>query len=279
MGRQLSEFAMKRQFCAVGVQLQARVVSPARQPLQQFAAGQKQRLAIHFPSVVDLRQPLDELPVFRRKELLFVSRPRRQFDDFAQRFVLFAGARTRQGKLDPESMQVELAFERSDLTLDPQTRAWRVQVRVRWWQQPVFQLLNKFLFLLGLCDFSKAFEIGVRQQFSGQRTIRAQEEQGGLLQPRLAPGPHQARPPVLAGKILAREREPLEVILQQQPGPLWIGAVGKVLQPFSAFGDSGLGIGELASQISKSAVGFFEHDVVGIVLGGGNRTRSVSVFV
>ena len=163
--------------------------------------------------------------------------------------------------------------------MDPQTRARRVQVRVRWWQQPAFQLLNKFLFLLGLCDFSKAFEIGVRQQFSGQRTIRAQEEQGGLLQPLLAPGPHQARPPVLAGEILAREGEPLEVILQQQPGPLWIGAVGEVLQPFSAFGDSGLGIGEFASQISKSAVGFLEHDVVGIVLGGGNRTRSVSVFV
>src|SRR6266480_4475067 len=118
MGRQLREFAMKRQFRAVGIQFQARVVPPARQPLQQFAAGQTQRLAIYLSSVINLRQPLDELPVFRWKELLFVRGPRRQLDDFGQRLAFVAAARTREDKLNTESVQAGLVFERADFASD-----------------------------------------------------------------------------------------------------------------------------------------------------------------
>ena len=102
-------------------------------------------------------------------------------------------------------MQAGLVYERPNITLDPQTCAGRVQVRLSWRQQPIFQLPHKLLFLLGLFDFRETFEIGVRQQFGGQRTAGPQEEEGGLLQPRFALGGHQTRPPFLAGEILARK--------------------------------------------------------------------------
>ena len=162
--------------------------------------------------------------------------------------------------------------------MDPKCGPRGVQVGWSRGQKPVFQLLNELLVLFGLFHCGKPFEIGVGHQFCGQRTVGAQKEQGGFLQSRLALGRHQARPPFLAGEILARKAETLEVILQQQPGSLGIHAGGEVLQPFRAFGDRRLGVGQFAPQVGERAVGLLQYDVVGIVLGGGDGPLSVSVF-
>src|SRR2546426_6895150 len=100
---QFRRFAMKGQLRSLESEFQTRVVSPARQPLEQFAAGQKQRFAVHFSAPVKLGQPLNELPVFRRKEFLLVAGPRRQLDDFTQRFASLAGATARQDEPDAQS--------------------------------------------------------------------------------------------------------------------------------------------------------------------------------
>ena len=42
-------------------------------------------------------------------------------------------------------------------------------------QKPVFQLLHELVLLLGLLNFRKALEIGVRHQLRGQRAVGAKE--------------------------------------------------------------------------------------------------------
>jgi hypothetical protein len=62
------------------------------------------------------------------------------------------------------------------------------------------------LVAFGLLLQGEAFEIGVAEQFVGERAIGAKEEMGGLLEAPLALGVHQASPPVVPGKS-RRERE------------------------------------------------------------------------
>jgi hypothetical protein len=84
-------------------------------------------------------------------------------------------------------------------------------------REPLFKLLNELAVLLRLLNFSEMVQVGMREQFRGQRTVRPQEEEGELLEPRLALRREKARPPVIAGKILPRERKLFEIILQQKP--------------------------------------------------------------
>ena len=54
--------------------------------------------------------------------------------------------------------------------------------------------------------------------------------------------------------------------------------MSKALQQVGAFGDGRFGIGQFPAQVGKGAVGFVEHDVVGIVLGGGRWPWGEPVF-
>jgi len=69
----------------------------------------------------------------------------------------------------------------------------------------VLQFIQNFLFALGLLDFGKSSGIRVGKQLRRERTLSAEEEDGQLLQPRLALGSDQARPPFVRRKVLSRK--------------------------------------------------------------------------
>src|SRR5882672_4874512 len=99
----------------------------------------------------------------------------------------------------------------------PQGRARGIQMHGRRWKEPALQLLDELLLLLRLLDLGEVIEIGVGQKLSGQGAMDAQKQEGELLEARLAFFRQQTRPPILAGEVLAGEREFFEIILQQQP--------------------------------------------------------------
>ena len=74
---------------------------------------------------------------------------------------------------------------------------------MRWREQPGLDILHQLLLAFSLLDFGEPVKIGVRQQFRRQGTIGAQEQDGSFLEAGRTPGCHQARPPIMAGKILA----------------------------------------------------------------------------
>ena len=65
-------------------------------------AGKNERVVAVLAVAMRFSQPLDELPIVRRKQFLFVRGAGGQFDDVAQRADFFAGARAQQMKLDGE---------------------------------------------------------------------------------------------------------------------------------------------------------------------------------
>ena len=203
VGGQLGHFTVESQIRLFVAQPQPPAVAPSGQPLEQLNSDEQELIAIEFPGAIDLRQPLDELPVLMREEFLLVSRARGQFDDFGQTPALFAGSRTGQHEFDSQSAQIRLGVQGTHVALDAQPGAGRVQVHRRRRQQPVFQLLDQFLFLLGLLELFKPLEVGVRRQFGWERAPGAHEQQCRLFQPRLALRGHQPWPPVVAGEILA----------------------------------------------------------------------------
>ena len=90
-------------------------------------------------------------------------------------------------------------------------------------------------------------------------------------------GVQQPRPPVRVGKILAREREFFEIILQQQPRALRIGAGRETAQDVLALVDGRLRVGQFAAQIGERAVGLRQHLVVRVVFRRARRPRAVPV--
>ena len=200
-----------------------------------------------------------------------------QLDDFGEGFVFFAGSGTEQMKLDREAMARGLIGVGLRAANDPQNRPGRIEMRGRGRKKPLLELRHQPLLLLRFLDFREMIQIGVGQQFRRQRTVRAQKEKGQLFQAGFAEGTHQARPPIFAGKIFARERKFLEIILEQKPRALGIRAIRELGEDFRALGDVGLGIGEFAAEVGEGAVSFGEDGVMRVVLRGTGRTRGVSV--
>src|SRR5262245_12868173 len=100
--------------------------------------------------------------------------------------------------------------------------------------QPRLELPDELFILLGFLDLGKTFEVRMRQKFRRQWPSGPEKQQRRRLQPLCPPRRQQFRPPFLAGKILSRERQTLEVVLEKEPGPLWIRARCEILKHFGA---------------------------------------------
>jgi len=162
---------------------------------------------------------------------------------------------------------------------DAQGRARRIEMQRRRRREPVFQLFHQPLFLLGLLSAGEPVQARVRLEFRRHGTLGAQEKKRQFLQPRLAGDGEHPGPPVGRGKIAARERELLEIILQRQPRPLRVGAGGKEAEDFLPFADGGFGIRQLAAQIGEGAISLRQNLVVSVVFARAVAGRAVSVSV
>ena len=143
-----------------------------------------------------------------------------EFNHVTQCPHLFAGARAHQVELRREAKARRIVSIRLRLADDAQGRARRIQMDRFRWEEPVFEFADEFLFLLGFLDFGETIEVGVSGQFRGRRAAGAEKQECEFFQARFSLGREQTRPPVRRGKIPAGKRELLEVILEQQPGPL-----------------------------------------------------------
>ena len=144
-------------------------------------------------------------------------------------------------------------------------------MRVVGGEEPVLQLLDEAGFLFGLLDGRELFEVGVLEQFGRQGPIVAQEQHGHFFQTGLAGRGLHPRPPFRLTEVLAAQGELLQIVVQQQEGPLGIHAGGEELQHVLPLGDLLLGVGQLAAQVREGAVGRVEHLVVRVVFGTGRR--------
>ncbi len=128
------------------------------------------------------------------------------------------------------------------------------------------------------CSFSacsisaKRPQVRVRLQFRRQEPIGPQKENRRFLEAFFPLRPHQPRPPVRRGKIFARKLQLLEIILEQQPRPLRIDALGENVEQFGALGDRGLGVGQLAPQIRLRPISPRKHGMMRIIFGRASRT-------
>ena len=211
--------------------------APARQPLEQIEAGEDHGIALIRIVAVGVGQPLNHFPVLRREELLLVSSAGGQLDDLGHGTNLFPGARAEE--IDPDLESVERGMIRRGLDGAEETErgARSVEMHRGGREQPVFQFIELLLLLLGLLQFGKARDVGVRDQFRRKRTRGAEEEDGDFFEARFSGGGHQPRPPVLSAKVFSRQCELLEIILQQQPRALGVRAGGEDAQDFLALGD------------------------------------------
>src|ERR1035441_4336576 len=121
---------------------------------------------------MSLRQPLNEFPIARRKQFLFVRRPRRQLDALSERPDLLARARAQQVELNGQAVARRLLLVR----LGPANRAQESArcIEVRWFgrEEPRLQLPDKLLLPRGVLPLRKAVEVGVGAQLRRQRTPR-----------------------------------------------------------------------------------------------------------
>ena len=203
---------------------------------------------------------------------------RGQFEQLRKRADLFTCARAEQTEANGQIVKRRMIAGGLRVADRTQRSARRIQMLWRRWEHPVLDLIENFLLLLRLLDFGKTGDVGMRLQLGWQRAIGAQKENSNFLQARFAEHRHEPRPPFGIVEILARKGELLEVVLQQQPGALRIGASRESAQKFFTLGHALLGIGELAPQIGERAVSFGKHGVVSIVLRGAWKTRTPSVF-
>ena len=121
MRGQIGDLAAKLQ--RLLIQLQARRVSPAGQPLQKFEACEHECLCSVSPVRIRFAEPLNEFPIRGRKKLLLMRRAGGQFNDFGQGAYFFPGARTEQIQLHRQSMKGGVIFRRLHLTDHPQRGA------------------------------------------------------------------------------------------------------------------------------------------------------------
>src|ERR1035441_7422628 len=165
---------------------------------------------------MSLGQPLNELPIAGREQLLLVGRAQRQFDDLAQLPDLLARARAQQVQLNRQAVPSRLFLVGLRSADRAQEGPWGIKVRRLGREEPRFQLPHKLLFLRRLLHLGEPVEVRVNAQLSRQRAPGAQKHKSQFLQSRARLRRQQPRPPIRARKILARERELLEVVLQQQ---------------------------------------------------------------
>ena len=214
---------------------------------------------------VRVGKPLDELPVGGRKQFLLVRGADDEVNQLPQRARLFAGARAQQKKLHGQAVTRRLLVVRLHAADDAQRGARGVEQRQGGRREPVFEFLDEVLFLLGFLGLGKTVGAGMRLQFGRHGTFGAEKQKREFLQPRLALGIQQPRPPVRVGKIAARERQFFKIILEQQPRALRIRARRKTVQDVLAPADGRLRVGEFPAQISERAVGLRQHFVVRVV--------------
>ena len=182
-------------------------------------------------------QPPDEFPVAGREQLLLVRGARGQFQDFAQRPDLLAGARARQAQFHRQPAARGLLRVGLRMADRPHKGPRRVEVRRGLREKPGLQVADQLLLPRRLLEALEPVAVGVDTQFRGHRPPRAQKQERQLLQALRPLHRQQARPPVGVGEILARQAELFEVILEQEPRPLRIRAAGEDPQQFLPFGD------------------------------------------
>src|SRR4051794_14366019 len=101
-------------------------------------------------------------------------------------------------------------------------------------------MLDDLLLLRGLFDLGKAVEACIRRKLGRHRALCTKKKECQLFKARLTLGGKDARPPIGIGEILAGESMFLEIIFEEQPGALGIGAGGEAVEEFFAFVYSGL---------------------------------------
>ena len=179
------------------------VCPPACQPVERLQMGEDHGFIAVGPPHVALRQPLDEFPIFVRKQLLLVRRPIGQIRQFSESFELLTRSWTRQAELDCQAMKGRIELVGLNPAEHAQRSPRRVQVLRSGWKQPVFEVFDQGLLMGGMLDLGKAVEIAIRRQFRGERAFGPQKEKSHLLEARLALGGQQPRPPVGIGEIPA----------------------------------------------------------------------------
>ena len=173
---------------------------------------------------------------------MLVRRAGGQIDNFGDGLEFLAGTGAQDVEFDRKRVEGGVFLNRLGLADYPQAGAGRVQVQRAGWEEPVFELFGQFLLFFFVLDFTKPRHIGMRLEFSWHRALCAQEKDGRFLKSFFSARSHQTRPPVWRHKILPSEREFFEVILQQEPGALRIGAIGKNIQYLGSFSDRRLGV-------------------------------------
>jgi hypothetical protein len=277
MRGELGNLAVEMKRALAGFKQEAAILTPAGEPLEEFEVGQDERVLAIGLAGVGFGEPLDEFPVGGLEQFLFVGGAGGEFYDFQERLEFFAGAGAEQVKLDAEAMPRGLVVIGLDAADDAEGGARRIEVAQGGREKPMLELLHELPFLLGFLDLGKMVEIGVRKEFGGERAAGTNEEEGELLEAFFVEDGHQLRPPVVAVEIAAGKGEFFEIILEQQPGALGIGAGGELGEDFGALGDGFAGIGEFAAEVGEGAVRFREHPMVRIVLGCDGRTLPVAV--
>jgi len=267
MRLELPQFAVERERAPArrARQLQPAGVPPPRQPMQKVQVRQHQPVARRFLVPMRLGNPLNEVPIRRGEKLLLVRRAGRQFHQLPHGLLLLAGARPQQQKLNRQPVPVRLRLVRPHFADHPQGGPRHIQVGRARREDPGLEFLDHLLLARRLFDLREARQVPIRRQFARQGPLRPQEQEGHLLQPGPSLRRQQPRPPVRRRKILPRKGQFFEVILQQQPGPLRVGATGKGLQQLRPLLHRRRRVRQLPPQIRQRAVGFRQDGIVGVV--------------
>ena len=264
----------------VGLKFQPVTVAPAGEPVEEFEVGEDEGVVAVASVGVGFGEPGDEVPVGGQKEFLFVRGADGEFDEFLEGLEFIAVAGAVEVELDGEAAACGVGLIGLRGAEDAQHGARGVEVDWLGREEPVFHFLDELPLEFGLLDFGEASEVGVRGKFGGQRAFGAEEEEGEFLEACAALDVEEFGPPIFAGKIFAGEGELLEIVFEEEPCALGIGAGGEDAEHFLASGDGGLGVGEFAAEVGEGAVGFGEDAVVGVVFGCGcgAQTASLAVF-
>jgi hypothetical protein len=158
--------------------------------------------------------------------------------------------------LDTELVLGRVFLARLWAANDTEGGTWGIQVGGFRGKEPVLEMMNELLLLGSLFNLSETFEVGVSGKLRRDRAFATEEEEREFLEPGFAVGGQKTRPPIGVGEIFARERQFLEIIFEQQPCALRVGAGGEDSEEFLALGDGGFGVGQFASEVRKGSVGF-----------------------
>ena len=200
-----------------------------------------------------------------------------QFDDVGQGSDLFARSRSHQMKLYGQAVTPWLLCVGLGPAHCPQEGPRRIKMRGLSREEPSFELADELLFLSCLLRLGKTIGVAVRNQLGGQRAPGTKKEKRHLFQTGLALRRQKPRPPFGARKVFAGEGELLEIILEQQPCALRIGARREAVQQLLAFAHGGFGVGQFPAQVSERTIGLGENRMMRVVPGRLSGPRTVAV--